>query len=135
MASAPSPPSRPNVAQDAQTVTEVVRTLEARGYTGQLRAVEGGAVQCLTCRETMVAGAIAAERISRHEGVSDPSEMLAIVALRCPHCDTPGVLILNYGPDAPPEDSDVLLAMDDARPTRAAPPPDQPRAGEPPPSG
>src|SRR3954469_688503 len=98
----PEERSEPGVAQDAQTVTEVVRTLEARGYTGQLRSVEGGAVQCLTCRRSIPAGDIAAESISRHEGVSDPAEMLAIVALRCPHCDTPGLVILNYGPDAPP---------------------------------
>lgn len=114
-----TPSPEQNVAQDAQTVTEVVRTFEARGYTGQLRAVDGGGVECLTCRQTIAAPDIAAEAISRHEGASDPSEMLAIVALRCPHCDTPGLLILNYGPDAPPEDADVLVAMADVRPDRA----------------
>jgi hypothetical protein len=92
--------------------------LEARGYTGQLRAVDGGALECLTCRQTIPANQIAAESISRHEGVSDPAEMLAIVALRCPHCDTPGLVVLNYGPEAPAEDADVLVALEDARPGR-----------------
>lgn len=116
--SRPSNPE-PNVAQDAQTITEVVRTFEGRGYTGQLRAVDGGAVECLTCRQSTAGADITAQAISRHEGASDPAEMLAIVALRCPHCDTPGLLILSYGPDSPPEDADVLVAMEDARTDRA----------------
>jgi hypothetical protein len=55
------------------------------------------------------------ERLHRLEGASDPADMLAIVGLRCPNCKTLGTVVLNYGPESPLEDADVLLALDDER--------------------
>lgn len=107
-----TPPGSP---QDAQTVTDVLRELEAQGYSGQLRAVEGARIQCLTCRAVFAAHDAAAEHVRRLEGVSDPADMLAVVALRCPRCATPATLVLDYGPDSSPEDSDVVVALDDVR--------------------
>jgi hypothetical protein len=105
----------PNVPQDAQTISEVMRALDAQGYTGQLRVAEGAVVECLTCRNQFPAAGAAAERIVRLEGVSDPADMLAVVALHCPSCNTAATLLLNYGPDSTPEEAEVLLAIDDAR--------------------
>ncbi len=106
----------PNVPQDAQTISDVMRALDAQGFTGQLRVVEGAVIECLTCRHEFGAKDAAAERIVRLEGVSDPADMLAVVALHCPHCGTAATLLLNYGPDSTAEEAEVLLAIDDARP-------------------
>jgi hypothetical protein len=96
---------------EARTVTGILRRLEAAGVTGQLAARESATVQCLTCRRTAPAGAFAVERLLRLEGASDPDDMLAVVVLRCPQCRTEGTLVLGYGPEASPEDADVLGAL------------------------
>jgi len=106
---------QPNAAQDAQTITEAIRALEADGYTGQFRAVEGAAVQCLTCREPSPAASIAVEKLARLEGPTDPSDMVAVAALTCPRCSARGTLLLGYGPEATLEDAEALQALDDTR--------------------
>jgi hypothetical protein len=47
----------------------------------------------------------------RLEGKSDPSEMSAVLKLRCQHCGTEGSLVVSFGPSASAEDQDVLLAL------------------------
>ncbi len=51
--------------------------------------------------------------LGRLEGASDPDDMLAIIALKCPSCSARGSLALNYGPTATTEDSAALLGFDD----------------------
>ena len=59
------------------------------------------------------------DRLCRLEGVSDPDDMLAAAALRCPNCGALGTVLLNYGPEAPIDDAEVLLALADERGTTA----------------
>jgi hypothetical protein len=92
---------------------EVVNVYEQRGYAGQFRVLEGGRLQCLACRHETGAGAVAMDDLHRLEGVSDPADMLAVAALRCPECGTRGTVVLNYGPEATLDDADVLLNLDD----------------------
>jgi hypothetical protein len=92
---------------EAVTLIDLLDRFAAAGFTGQFDAREGG-VRCLTCRVTT---AVRVDALRRLEGASDPSDMLVVVALRCPHCGTRGTLVLSYGPDATPEDEAVLLAL------------------------
>jgi hypothetical protein len=39
--------------------------------------------------------------------------MTAVVAARCPHCDTGGVVVLGYGPSASAGDAAVLVRLPD----------------------
>jgi hypothetical protein len=103
------------VAQDAQTLAETLRALEMAGYTGQFRVLDRGRLQCLTCRRELEGGEVVIESLRRLEGASDPSDMLAVAALRCPRCGTAGTLVLNYGPDATLEESTLLLSLQDGR--------------------
>jgi hypothetical protein len=103
------------VAQDAQTLTDAVAALEAKGYTGQFRVLELARVQCLTCRREFAGTGAAIESLRRLEGASDPDDMLAVVALACPECGALGSLVLGYGPDASLEDSQLLLELQDER--------------------
>src|SRR4051794_26773374 len=109
---ADSPP--PNAAQDAQTITEVIAALEADGYSGQFRAIDGGNIECFSCHETSPAGEADVARMARLEGASDPADMVAVAALTCPHCSTRGTLTLSYGPDSSLEDAEALQALGDA---------------------
>ena len=81
------------------------------GPEGQFRSEEGARIRCLTCRDELDAASIVADDVTRLEGVSDPADMTMVVPVRCPHCDASGSLVLGYGPDATPEDSDVLRAL------------------------
>jgi hypothetical protein len=49
--------------------------------------------------------------IRRTEGASDPDDMLAVVALTCPRCQTRAAAVLGYGPEAAEDDADVLRTL------------------------
>lgn len=107
------------VARGAATIMEISAAFENEGFRGQFGSGERGEVECFTCKRRSPAESMAVEHLRRLEGVSDPSDMLAIVALTCPHCDTPGTLILNYGPVATAEDDTILRRLEQS------PPPDR----------
>ncbi|HSL56269.1 MAG TPA: hypothetical protein VK866_00340 [Acidimicrobiales bacterium] len=91
---------------------EMLRDLEADGFTAQFDADADGSVRCLTCRASLPAREIAAGDIRRLEGASDPSDMLAIVPMRCASCGAAGVLVANYGPEATVADAEVLRHLE-----------------------
>jgi hypothetical protein len=104
------------VARGAATITETSAAFEAEGFRGQFGSGERGEVKCFTCKRSSPAESMAVEHLRRLEGASDPSDMLAVVALTCPHCDTPGTLILNYGPVATTEDDTILRQLEQSPP-------------------
>jgi len=99
---------------EAQTIRSVLAEFEGIGYTGQFGAQAGGTVRCFSCRQEFPPADVAVDALRRLEGASDPDDMLAILPVRCPRCATKGTLVLAYGPEAPPEDSEVLAALPDA---------------------
>jgi hypothetical protein len=108
------------VARDAATIAEISAAFEDEGFRAQFGSGEGGEVKCLTCKRHSPAESMAVEHLRRLEGASDPSDMLAIVALTCPYCDTPGTLILNYGPVATTEDDTILRRLEHSPPPDSA---------------
>ena len=100
-------------ASDEPTLRGVLAGLEADGYTGQLGARPGGVIRCFSCRHEFPASTVETPTLRRLEGASDPDDMLAVLAVRCPSCATPGTLVLAYGPEAAIEDSEVLAALPD----------------------
>ncbi len=100
-------------AGEATTLIDVIDEFEAGGFRGQFDQREGAA-RCLTCRETPPPESLDVRALRRLEGASDPSDMLAVVAIVCPNCATAGTLVLNYGPEAMPGDSDLLQSLPDA---------------------
>jgi hypothetical protein len=106
------------VARGASTLMDVLSAFEAKGYRGQFVARDGGTVECLSCHTRIPTTDLRADALRRLEGASDPAEMLAVVAVHCPNCDSDGTLVLNYGPEAPASDDEALGALDlpEARP-------------------
>ena len=90
---------------------DVVEQLEQDGIAGQFTCVEGALVKCLTCRKTMDASSLPADEMTRLEGESDPSDMMMVVPVSCPHCGAKGPLVLKFGPESSPEEADVLAAL------------------------
>ncbi len=85
--------------------------LEAAGFSGQVGPRPGGRLLCFTCRNESDASAFVVTGMRRTEGVSDPDDMLAVVALTCPRCGTGATAVLGYGPEATEDDSEVLRAL------------------------
>lgn len=109
------------VARDSETLLDALAALAREGFTGQFMAAAvgstapAGRVQCLSCHSTFAAARSEITELRRLEGASDPDDMLAVVALTCPECSARGVLTVNYGPTATPEDAAALLAFNDGR--------------------
>ncbi len=100
------------VARDASTIAELSAAFEAEGFRGQFASRENGVVECFTCKHRSPAETMTVEDLRRLEGALDPSDMLVIVALICPNCETRGTLMLNYGPVATIEDDQVLRRLE-----------------------
>lgn len=115
------PTNDPAIVEDRATTPEmpadpslvdVLAELDADGWSGQTMPLEGGRIRCLTCREEFGAEEVSADHVRRLEGVSDPGDMVIVVPVPCPNCATKAVLVAHFGPDASPEDSDVVAALD-----------------------
>lgn len=98
-------------ARDPSSMFEILRDLQADGYESDLFAVEGGSVRCGTCGTVSPAASLEVAELRRMEGASDPADMAAVVAATCPSCGQKGVMVVMYGPEAGPADSDVLAAL------------------------
>jgi len=103
---------------DDKTIDEALAGMEADGYDAQMAARPGGRIVCFTCRQESPADEVDVHALHRIEGVSDPADMMAVVALTCPRCGARGTAVLGYGPEADPDDSDALVRLGDAAPGR-----------------
>ena len=109
------PPEREAMPDD-KTIDEVMAGMEAEGFGGQMAARAGGAVMCFSCRQESPAEEVGLHALHRIEGVSDPDDMVAVAALACPRCGGRGTVVLGYGPEADPDESDVLVRLRNATP-------------------
>jgi hypothetical protein len=100
---------------DNTTLVEVMARYAEQGFTGQFGVTDDALVRCFTCHTDSPSDAVHVVSLRRMEGASDPDDMIAVVALHCPHCDARGVLALGYGPDSAPEESELLLHLEDSR--------------------
>ena len=103
--------SQPSSPKYGATLTEIIATLEAAGFTGQMASRDGGMIACLTCRQQSPAADFTLGAMRRTEGASDPDDMLAVVGLACPKCGTRGTAVLGYGPDSDPDDAEVVVGL------------------------
>lgn len=110
----------PEYASDSTTLVEILAGYEDRGFTTQMAAREGRALECLSCRTTSPSSAFELSALRRTEGASDPADMAVVAALVCPSCQARGTVVLAFGPEATAEDSEVLKDLDDRRDSSGA---------------
>ena len=96
---------------DNDSLTGVLARFAERGFASDVRSVPGGRLMCSECGHDADPSEPEVVAVRRLEGASDPSDMLAVVALRCPTCSAAGVAVLGFGPDASPDDADVLARL------------------------
>ena len=111
---------------DGTTLAEVLHHYSEAGFTSGFTAEADGFLRCSSCDAVVDAATVAMHCLRRLEGASDPSEMMAVVALTCPACGQKGTTALTYGSMASAEDADVLTRLrdqrhDDVGPASAAP--------------
>lgn len=109
-------PAANGIPSDNDSLTGVLRDLTAIGFGASYRParepVEGrAAVVCGACGRSTAAEDLHLDVERRLEGASEPDEMVLVVAATCPACGSGGVIVLGYGPEASPEDSDIVLAL------------------------
>jgi hypothetical protein len=96
-------------------MTQVLEGLAEEGYDSDFFVDDEGAVCCHECGACTPASNVRLDGLRRIEGVSDPADMAAVVAVTCPACERLGTAVVRYGPEAGPGDALFLLAIDDTR--------------------
>jgi len=99
------------VPADAASIGEIMATMESAGFAGQMAARPGALILCFTCHQESAAADVELKAYGRTEGASDPADMLAVAGLVCPRCGACATVVLGYGPEADPDDAEVLVSL------------------------
>ncbi len=108
----PQPPAPGSVATGPATLVDAITELEGDGFTGQFLPSDSGHLLCLNCDTRVATDAVTVHRLRRLEGASDPADMAAVAAFECPRCSARGTVALKYGPDATPDEADILRLLE-----------------------
>ena len=103
----------PAVPSDDASASGILRALAREGFGTQF--VPGpapGVLRCCACGSVSSATDFRVQRERRLEGVSDPDDMVLVVAATCPVCTSGGAIVLGYGPNASADDSDLVMALE-----------------------
>jgi len=92
------------------TVTEAMAFLADLGYDEEIRLVAGG-LECDTVDGVHDASSAVVDYTFRFEGPSDPGDEAIVLGITLPKWQVKGVLASAFGPDAEPEQADVLRAL------------------------
>lgn len=102
----------PGVPSDNTTLLEVLAELEAQGYTGTMFVAPDGTLKCQGCGAEIDPSTVPVELFRRLEGASDPDDMQVVAAVECTSCGMKATIVLHYGPEASPEEMEVLQHLE-----------------------
>jgi hypothetical protein len=103
------------------TITEVLEGYASGGFASSFIVTDDAGLECAECGSVSPPEEFTMSSLRRLEGMSDPADMVAVVAVTCPVCGARGTTILGFGPNATEQDSDVLKDLRDARDDDEAP--------------
>lgn len=106
-------PSAPT--PDGRTLLEVLAELKGAGFEHDMFITPEAKVRCGTCHHDADVTELVLHGIRRLEGVSDPADEAAVLALECKVCGMRGTAIARYGPAAEPQDAIILRSIEDQR--------------------
>lgn len=106
----------PGVPTD-RTLSGVLEHLKEDGFTGDMFVTPDAMVRCGACHADAEPASLQLHTLRRIEGASDPADEAAVLAVTCPSCGAQGTAIVRYGPEAEPQDDEVLKAVEDLRHT------------------
>lgn len=99
---------------DVATLSGVLDGLAQEGYDETFLVSDDGSVKCRACGSVEAPAGLHVDGLRRLEGVSDPADMAAVLAVRCQSCGARGSVVARYGPEAGPGDEALLLAVEEA---------------------
>jgi hypothetical protein len=107
-----SDPANASDAYPAGTsLADVLSELAGLGFTGQFVIDDDdGSCTCTSCGAPSSPGSVRFEQRRRLEGASDPADMANVLAITCPRCAAPGVVVCRFGPEASSGDVALLQA-------------------------
>ena len=103
------------------TITEVLEGYADGGFASSFIVTDEAGLECVECGTVSPADSFTMSSLRRLEGMSDPADMMAVVAITCPVCGAKGTTILGFGPNATEQDSEVLKEIQDNRDDDQAP--------------
>jgi len=103
------------------TITDVLEGYAQGGFSSSFVVTDDAQLECVECITVSSPDRFKMSSLRRLEGESDPSDMVAVVALTCPLCGARGTVILGFGPMATSQDADVLQGVRDHRDDTKAP--------------
>jgi len=109
-----------DITPDPTTISEFVDLARSHGVHGAMD-IEDDKVVCTSCGARSEAERMERLWLHRFEGPTNPADMSTVSALRCPACHTVGLLITGYGPNASPEESDVIVRLPQPQESGMAP--------------
>jgi hypothetical protein len=92
------------------TVDEVVERFEAEGYVHHFVA-EAEGLRCPACDTVADPRKVRIDETARFEGPSNPGDETVVFALSNGPCGHKGTLVSAYGPEAPPEEAEVIRTL------------------------
>lgn len=107
-------PPIPGVPVD-RTLISVLEQLATEGFDKDMFVTADAQVRCGACRHVASPTEFELHAIRRIEGASDPSDEAAVLALTCRICGAKGTAVIRYGPEADPQDVEVLRTVEDLR--------------------
>lgn len=108
----------PGVPSDNTTLLEVLDEFAARGFAATMWVTQEGMLRCEGCGREFEPTQVPVHEVRRLEGASDPDDMIAVVAVECGGCGLRSTIVLHYGPEASPEEQEVLMHLERAVPGR-----------------
>lgn len=110
-------PTRPVAGEPtgASTLLEALEQVRAMGFEGDMFVTSDAMVRCGACHHDAAPTELNLHRLVRLEGVSDPGEEAAVLALECTVCGRRGSAVVRFGPEAGPQDAAVLRGIADHR--------------------
>jgi hypothetical protein len=110
-----NPDRPPGAPGDNTTLVDVLQGYEDAGWTTDFEVRDDGSLRCGTCQAVTAPSAVEVHSLRRLEGASDPADMLAVLAVRCPSCGDRGVVVVNFGPEMTEGQVRLLHSAEDRR--------------------
>jgi hypothetical protein len=92
------------------TVSEAVAYLADLGYVDDLKLCPEGLVEASSGDVHPLATAHVDHEL-RFEGPTDPADEAIVLGVHCTDWDRKGVVVSGYGPNADPDEADLLIAL------------------------
>jgi hypothetical protein len=105
------PTHEPGAPSDYTTLVEVLAAMAADGYAANVTVTEDGLLRCPACGTDSAPRQVSLDAMRRLEGASEPDEMQAALAVRCPTCATRGAVVVHFDPQSTAAESAVLNAL------------------------